>query len=359
VIAQWLRQILAVIRLEMGKTFFARRGLWVYLLAFAPVVLFAGRSIHAPRERDRLSRIAGTHPISSDALRAIRPGLSADQVGSMLGEPYFRRSWHHRAEGGRFREHRVYKYTDGRSDFVFRFTDGVLTDIRRMDPQGLQEVSLVFATIFQVFFLRLAVFFGCAGIFMNLFRGEMLDKSLHFYLLTPVRREVLLIGKYLAGLIATVVIFTSSAGLQLAATLWQFDRPTILEYFTGPGWAHLAAYMGVTLLACVGYGSIFLAAGMLFRSPIIPAAVILLWESANLFLPAALKHISLIFYLQSLCPVVASPETNMPLPIMVLIASAKPATAPLAIGGVLVFTLLVLLVSGLQSRRLEINYSAD
>ncbi|MCY2954611.1 MAG: hypothetical protein NTU53_21995 [Planctomycetota bacterium] len=358
-ITQCVRQILAVIRLEIRKTFFARRGLWVYLLAFAPVVLYAGRSIYVPRERDRLTKLARTHPVSSDALRAIRPGLSPDQLAQKLGEPYFSRSWHHRAGGGRLIEHRVCKYTDGKSDCVFRFTDDALTSIHRMDPQGLREVSLIFATIFQFYFLRLAVFFGCAGIFMNLFRGEMLDKSLHFYLLTPVRREVLLAGKYLAGLIATLVIFTTSAGLQLAAMLWQFDRPTILEYFAGPGWTHLASYLGVTVLACVGYGSIFLAAGMLFRSPIIPAAVVLLWESANIFLPVALKKISLIFYLQSLCPVVASPETDMPLPIMVLIASATPATTTAAVGGVLIFTLLVLLVAALQSRRLEINYSED
>ena len=41
-------------------------------------------------------------------------------------------------------------------------------------------------------------FFGCLGIFMNLFRGEMLDKTLHFWFLMPVRREVLLAGKYVA-----------------------------------------------------------------------------------------------------------------------------------------------------------------
>ena len=36
----WCTQILAVVRLEMRKTFFARRGLWIYLLAFAPVFLY-------------------------------------------------------------------------------------------------------------------------------------------------------------------------------------------------------------------------------------------------------------------------------------------------------------------------------
>ena len=51
-IRQWLSQILAVIRLELRKTFFARRGLWVYLLAFAPVLLFAVHSILAPRGKN-------------------------------------------------------------------------------------------------------------------------------------------------------------------------------------------------------------------------------------------------------------------------------------------------------------------
>ena len=60
---------------------------------------------------------------------------------------------------------------------------------------------------------------------MNLFPGEMLDKSLHFYLLTPVRREVLLAGKYLAGLIATTLIFTTSTALQVLILLAQFDHP--------------------------------------------------------------------------------------------------------------------------------------
>ena len=44
----WLTQIMAVMRLEMKKTFFAKRGVWVYVLAFAPVVLYLVNSIHNP-----------------------------------------------------------------------------------------------------------------------------------------------------------------------------------------------------------------------------------------------------------------------------------------------------------------------
>src|SRR5438046_3103229 len=97
----WWTQIRAVIRLEMKKTFFAKRGLWIYLLALAPVALFF------------------TH-----SLVEIRHHGSDSSVG---------------------------------------------------------QDNYVFAGVFQFFFVRLAIFFGCLGIFMNLFRGEMLDRSLHFY----------------------------------------------------------------------------------------------------------------------------------------------------------------------------------
>src|SRR6202161_2369249 len=129
----WKRQILAIMRIDLAKTFFAKRGLWIYLLAFIPVVPMLGHWMFGHRD----------HPLGEDVQ--------------------------------------------------------------------------VFAGIFQFFFLRIAIFFGCVGIFMNLFRGEMLDKSLHYYLLAPVRREVLVVGKFLSGLTAAIVIFGGSAILQFPA----------------------------------------------------------------------------------------------------------------------------------------------
>ena len=55
-----------------------------------------------------------------------------------------------------------------------------------------------------------AVFFGCLGIFSRLIRGEMIERSLHFYLLSPVRREVLLLAKFVAGSISAVILFGSA-----------------------------------------------------------------------------------------------------------------------------------------------------
>jgi hypothetical protein len=231
--------------------------------------------------------------------------------------------------------------------------------INTRDRSTIPKDSLIFATVFQFFYLRLAVFFGCVGVFANLFRGEMLDKSLHFYLLTPVRREVLAVGKYIAGLTATVVIFTTSTFLQLAALGWHFSRQEVSEYLNGPGWGHVASYMGVTALACMGYGSVVLAVGLLFRNPIVPAAAVLIWESLNLYVPATLKKISVIFYLQSLSPVVAPPDSDIPALMKLLITAAEPVSATAAILGLVAVTVAVLVLAGRQARRLEINYSAD
>jgi ABC-type transport system involved in multi-copper enzyme maturation permease subunit len=357
----WRAQIAAVIRLEMRKTFFAKRGLWVYLLALAPVLLFMGRAIDLARNRESVRELSAAHPVSSEALRSIGLNLNGDDektvtiedVIKKLGEPHSRRS----VRRGRRQTEVVWlNYTDGQDDYTFMFVDDQLRGINRRDRPNLQQDALIFATVFQFFYLRLAIFFGCVGIFMNLFRGELIDKSLHFYLLAPIRREVLLVGKYLAGLIATVVIFTTSTALQLWMLLLPYDASA---YLRGAGWHHIAAYLGVTALACLGYGSVFLAAGLLVRNPIIPAATVLLWESLVMFLPAALKKISVIFYLQSLCPVVAPPDKDMPALLAMLISSAEPTPAVWAITGLVALTMVILVVASFRARKLEINYGTD
>jgi ABC-type transport system involved in multi-copper enzyme maturation permease subunit len=353
----WWAQIRSVIRLEMRKTFFAKRGIWVYLLALAPAALFFADSIAVMHDRDRRVEAGSTHQVSREALDAIKMGMSRDEVEAKLGEPYSRRTF---SSGGRRERHEqtIYRYTDGENDYLLFFRDDELRGRGENELRSIPKDSLIFASVFQLFYLRLAIFFGCVGIFTNLFRGELLDKSLHFYLLAPIRREVLLVGKYLAGLIATVVIFTTSTALQLLAMGWHLTGPAMTEYLRGPGWGQIGAYLGVTALACLGYGSVFLTAGLLFRNPIIPAAVVLLWESANPFLPAALKKISVIFYLQSMCPVVAR-QNDMPALAALLLSSAEATPAVWAASGLVVLTLAVLALAARQARKLEINYSSD
>jgi hypothetical protein len=216
--------------------------------------------------------------------------------------------------------------------------------------------NLIFATMFQFFYLRLAVFFGCVGVFLNLFRGEMLEKSLHYYLLAPVRREVLLAGKYMAGVIMTSAIFCTGTALTLAAILAHVPRTAAEQYLFGSGGlGHALAYVGTTALACVGYGGVFLLMGFLFRNPVVPAALVLIWESANPFLPALLKKFSVIFYLQSLSPISVPAQGDFAF----LAILGTPAPPFLAISGLLLVSLAALWLASRQVRKLEINYGTE
>ena len=86
------------------------------------------------------------------------------------------------------------------------------------------EDSLIFAGLFMFYYLRAGIFFGCMGIFSNLFRGEMLEKTLHYYFLTPMRREMLVAGKYLAGLVVALVLFVGQRGALVPAHRQAFRR---------------------------------------------------------------------------------------------------------------------------------------
>src|SRR5580698_2604090 len=87
----WTAQVGSVIRLEMRKTFFAKRGLWVYLLALLPVLLFMGRAIDVMRTRDARLEMSSAHPVSTDLLESIESGATMEEVIAKPGEPNSRR----------------------------------------------------------------------------------------------------------------------------------------------------------------------------------------------------------------------------------------------------------------------------
>jgi len=268
----WMRQIGSVLRLEMRKTFFSKRGWWIYCLALGPVAIAL---LHWLFE---LRRHGGRHSLGED--------------------------------------------------------------------------SIVFAGLFLFFYLRATIFFGCMGIFANLFRGEMLEKTLHYYYLTPMRRELLVAGKYLAGLTVALVLFVGSTAATFLMLGRHFGAAWTDYLLHGPGLGQLGAYMLVAALGCVGYGAVFLMCGLLFRNPMIPAAVVFVWENLNPFLPALLKKISVIFYLKSLCPV----EVPVPAPLSVMVIDADPTPAWIAVPGLLAVSLIVLIYAAISARQSEISY---
>jgi hypothetical protein len=369
-----LRQVWIIARLEMRRAFFSKRALWVYLLALFPSVIFIGHGIDVVIKRNRWTARGIT---SAAVLDSIRKGDVAELVLSRTGKPSDDRVWtsgewrtvqtkgpggqrDYRRERGRTPVRwRYMGFFDGSRRFDLTFKNGILDSKRSRPLANLAEDRGVFAGVFQFFYLRLGIFFGCLGIFMNLFRGEMLDKTLHFWLLAPVRREVLLAGKYLAGLVAASLIFTLGALLCFAAMLWPQDPSQVQMYLREQALTHALWYSAAALLACVGYGSFFVASGLLVRNPIIPAAVLLLWENVAGFLPSMLQKLSVLHYVQALCPVPVPIESDAPALVRLFFAPAAPPSAPVAVAGVLVLTALVLWLASRVIRKIEINYSTE
>jgi len=216
---------------------------------------------------------------------------------------------------------------------------------------NIGEINIVFANLYEGLILRTIVFFGCAWIFMNLFRGEVVDRSLHYYFLSPVRREVLVVGKYVSGLIASVVLFTISTAGSLLLMYIGLGSSGSNYFFDGAGKRQAIGYLGITVLACIGYGAVFMVIGLLFRNPIIPALLIYGWEWINFLLPPMLKKISVIHYLHSLAPV--------PVPEGPFAMIAEPTPAYLSVPGLLLMTAVVLALASFQIRRMEIKYGGE
>ncbi len=349
-----LRQVWAVARLETRRAFFSKRALWVYLLALFPAALFFGHGLSVRIMRDRYAARGVT---SAALLDSVQEEEAERQVLARLGKPISDFAWEKR--GRKPAVMRRLEYFDGTRAATFVFRNGEL-DSKRVRPiASIEEDRLIFATVFQHFYLRLAVFFGCLGIFVNLFRGKMQNKTLHFWLLAPARREVLLCGNYLAGLLAASLIFTAGAMLSFFFMLWPQQPAELQAFWQQYGLVHTFSYAAATVLACVGYGSVFLAAGLLVRNPILPATVLLAWESVNPFLPSMLQKVSVLYYVQALCPVPAPPDPDMPALLRFFLSPAAPPSKALAVGGLLLLTALVLWVASRAVRKLEINYSTD
>src|SRR2546426_2925659 len=267
----WLRQVAAIMRLEVEKNFFGKRAVLVYLLAFMPIGLLLMIAILPPGTRDWL-------------------------------------------------------------DFA--------------------QYPLLFSIIYNALILRTVVFFGCAWIFMNLFRGEIVDRSLHYYFLSAVRRDVLVAGKYVSGLVTSIILFTGLTALSMLLFFFpHFYSASVRFFLDGPGLVQLLTYAGITILACIGYGAFFLVVGLFFRNPIIPALLLYGWEWINFLLPPLLKKISVIHYLNSLVPV---PLSEGPFAVV-----AEPTPAWIAIPGLVIVTALVLFAAGTRIRRMEVRYGGD
>ncbi len=222
-------------------------------------------------------------------------------------------------------------------------------------PGQIEQDTNILAGILEFYYIRLGIFFGCLGIFSRLIRGEMIERSLHFYLLSPVRREVLLLAKFAAGSISAICVFGSAILLDFILMYWGFGAAGRDYLFNGPGLGQLGSYLLIAALACLGYGSVFLLFSMLFRNPTPAAMLFLGWEAINPILPSLLQKLSVAAYLRHLMPVSTQADGLF----AILTVPTVPVPAWAAVLGLLLLIAAVLTYSCYRMRTLEIRYSTE
>lgn len=161
-----------------------------------------------------------------------------------------------------------------------------------------------------------------------------------------------MVAKRLAGLSAACVLFGMSTALCYVLLYIPFGTGQLITDITsGIALQQIGMYLGIVLLASMGYGSLFLASGLLFRNTLIPVVVIAGWEIIHFLLPPALKIFSIIYYLKGLLPI---PLDEGPLAVIV-----APPPVWVSIVGMFGLSVLAVTTSITILRRLEVKYSDE
>lgn len=159
------------------------------------------------------------------------------------------------------------------------------------------EGSTIFGMMVWLFYVRfvvpvLGVFYGTA-----LIADEVEQKTITYLFTRPVRRSAVLIGKYLAYLVATLLLVLPATVLLYLAAV------PIGQGSLGGSFPSLLADLGMLAVGLAAYGALFALVGTTLKRPIVIGLVFTFgWEPAVLFFPGYLKRVTVGYYLQALVP---------------------------------------------------------
>lgn len=197
------------------------------------------------------------------------------------------------------------------------------------DPRALFELML------RVLFLHFSVFF-VANIFgFASLRQESDDQTLHYLLLQPIARPILVAGKFAAYLILAAA--TCLASLWATYAILMLSQAGLAEMIRDLFDRHrLVALLwdsAVLVLGLIAYGSIALLMGSFFKSAFY-ALILLGWESTLPYLPSTLKFWTISHYLHSLLPERLAGQKIFEM-------LGDPASTPLSLGVLLILSLVL------------------
>jgi ABC-type transport system involved in multi-copper enzyme maturation permease subunit len=153
----------------------------------------------------------------------------------------------------------------------------------------------IFGMMIWVMFVRftipmLGVFYGT-----SLIADEVDDKTLTYLFTRPIQRGAVVLGKYLAYLVCTVLVVLPSI---------------MLVYFLIVPVAEIAGSfrlllvdLGIMALGLAAYGALFALVGTVLKRPLVVGLVFAFgWEQLAMLMPGYLRRFTLAYYLQGLIP---------------------------------------------------------
>jgi ABC-2 type transport system permease protein len=155
--------------------------------------------------------------------------------------------------------------------------------------------SAIFGMMIWLLYIRfivpvLGVFYGTA-----LIADEVDDKTITYLFTRPIPRSAVLIGKFLAYLVCTVLLVLPSVMLVFFLIV-PTGGGSIAEAFPS-----LAADLGMLVLGLAAYGALFALVGTRLKRPLVVGLVFAFgWEPAVLLFPGYLKRLTVAYYMQAL-----------------------------------------------------------
>ncbi len=153
----------------------------------------------------------------------------------------------------------------------------------------------VFGMMMWLLYIRfivpvLGVFYGT-----SLIADEVDDKTITYLFTRPIPRRAVLLGKFLAYLVCTILLVLPSV-MVVFFLIAPTGGSTVAE-----GFPSLVKDFGMLAIGLAAYGAVFALVGTRLRRPLVVGLVFAFgWEPAVLLFPGYLKRLTVAYYLQAL-----------------------------------------------------------
>ena len=171
---------------------------------------------------------------------------------------------------------------------VLRIVDTLHTSGFRVNGAAVGGAT-IFGMMIWLLFIRfivpvLGVFYGT-----SLIADEVEDKTITYLFTRPIPRRAVLLGKYFAYLVCTVLLVLPSVMLVFFLIV-----PTGGGSI-GAAFPSLLADLGMLVVGLAAYGAVFALVGTTLKRPLVFG-----WEPAVLLFPGYLKRLTVAYYMQAL-----------------------------------------------------------